>query len=163
MLGTLRVILCDLQGKNLGIFSLDLLKTAMGIIQSWKAVNIYIDALARYGIDSGQLPSDLSGRVCKITCEANAAINSQMSLDFQIQRTAALVAFCILGPHEFSRFKDARHDVSVETLARAASSFKMGASDAATLDLKIISAVAASGNICRSFALLFSGLLSEVD
>ncbi len=158
-----RLHLCKVQGKNLGIFALDLLKPTMGIIQSWKAVNIYIDALARYGIDSSTMPSDLSGRVCKITCEASANLKPEVSLDVQIQRSAALVALCTLGPHEFSRFKGCRHDVSLETVARAASGFKMGSGRAASLDLKIIYAVAASGNISRSFCTLFSRLLSEAE
>ena len=133
----------------------------MGFFESWKAVNLYIDALSRYGIDSDKLSSDLSSRVCKITCEANTTSNDSKSLDLKIQRSAALVAFCILGPQEFARFRHCRHNISEETIAQAAAGFKMGNLHAATPDLQIIYAVAASGKMSRTFTGLFCQQLAE--
>jgi hypothetical protein len=133
----------------------------MKIFQSWRAVNIYIDALERYGIDSKSTSSDLSGRVCKYTCELINSNNKNAVLDLKIQRSAALVAMCIHGPEEFSKFRHERHDICLETIAKAASNFKKGGQHAASLDLKIIHAVADSGNISRSFAYAFSRMLSE--
>ena len=133
----------------------------MKIFQSWRAVNIYIDALERYGIDSKSTSSDLSGRVCKYTCEFINGNNKDDVLAFKIQRSAALVAMCIQGPDEFSKFRYELHDISLETIAKAASNFKKGGQHAASLDLKIIHAVADSGNISHSFAYAFSRMLSE--
>jgi hypothetical protein len=132
----------------------------MKIFQSWRAVNIYIDALERYGIDS-KSSSDLSGRVCKYTCELINGNNKDDVLAFKIQRSAALVAMCIHGPDEFSKFRHEHHDICLETIAKAASNFKKGGEYATSLDLKIIHAVADSGNISRSFAYVFSRMLSE--
>ncbi|MEN9481090.1 MAG: hypothetical protein RLZZ298_2485 [Pseudomonadota bacterium] len=132
----------------------------MRFFQPWRAVNIYIDAIERYGIDSNQISPDLSGRVCKHTCDFFKSNNKTEGLTFRIQRSAALVAMCILGPDEFRKFQHDRHDISLETIAKAASNFKQGGQYAASLDLKIIHAVADSGNISRSFACVFSKLLT---
>lgn len=133
----------------------------MSFFQPWLAVNIYIDAIERYGIDSNKISSDLSGRVCKHTCDFFKSNKQDEGLNFKIQRSAALVAMCILGPDEFRKFQHERHDISLDTIAKAASNFKLGGQYAASLDLKIIHAVADSGNISRSFAYIFSKILKE--
>lgn len=133
----------------------------MGIFKSWKAVNTYVDALSRYGIDSGEVSSDLSGRVCKINCAANSGYAHSNQLDWNIQRSAALVALCILSPQQFRQFKNSSHDVSEETIRQAAACFKLGNGQAASVDLQIIFAVAASGKISHSFTLLFAKSLTE--
>lgn len=133
----------------------------MGIFQSWQAVNAYIDALSRYGIDTTRTSADLSSRVCKIACAARGADRTDNYLHWNIQRAAALVALCMLGPHRFAQFQYGRHDISEETITQAAASFKMGNDHAASVDLQIIYAVAASGSMSRSFTLLFAKLLAE--
>lgn len=133
----------------------------MRFFQPWRAINIYIDALERYGINSKDISSDLSGRVCKYTCEFFNGRSKDDVLTFKIQRSAALVAMCIYGPDEFNKFRYERHDISLETVAEAARNFKKGGQHAASLDLKIIHAVADSGNISRSFTYIFSRMLLE--
>ena len=135
----------------------------MGFLQSWNAVNIYIDALARYGIDNKRMSSDLCGRICKYTCDAIAKQPERFpnNLDFMIRRSAALVAMCALGPEEFRRFRHERHDISEETVAMAAAAFRLGGRYATALELRIIHAVADAGACCPSFTRLFCQRLAE--
>ena len=136
----------------------------MGLFKSWSAVNVYIDALARFGIDSKAISSDLSGRVCKYTCEAVAehtGLRQGDVLDFKIRRSAALVAMCILGPSEFRKFRPERHDISEATVSAAAASFRKGGRSAAALDVRIIHAVADAGVIHHGFTELYCRLSAE--
>lgn len=135
----------------------------MGFFQAWSAVNICLDAIARYGIDAKSISPDLCARVCKYTCEKDdkTANGDANALDFKIRRSAALIAMSILGPSEFFRFRYERYGITADTLAQAAASFTLGRHHAASLDLKIIYAVAESGHMNREFSELFSRQLAQ--
>ena len=133
------------------------------IFRSWTVINTYIDALSRYGIDSRQHDSDVASRVCSDVCSdlARRKLNDAASLEWEIQRAASLVAFCVLGPAEYRQFKGGRHELDDETVRAAARAFSRAGRDAQALDLKIIYTVASFGVLHRSFAVLFCKTLSE--
>ena len=128
------------------------------ILRSWRAVNLYIDALARFGIDSNSYDAELASRICRDVCDE---LKPSDSVDWAIGRAAALVALCILGPSEYGQFKGDRHEVTVETVEAAAKAFSRGGDAAASLDLKIIFAVANFGALHRSFAVMFCKALAS--
>ena len=125
------------------------------VFQSWQAVNTYIDALARYGIDSAGNSADLSGRVCNITCVAWDKGELSGELELAIQRSAALVALCMLGPDAFSQFAPGRHAVSTKTIVEAVRCFRQGGVQAAAHDLQVFYAVAAAGRMHSRFVAQF--------
>lgn len=131
------------------------------LIKSWKAVNLYIDALARYGIDSSMLHNDVVSRVCNVVCDSQSSHkNGQANtLEWEIQRSAAIVALCVIGPERFKSFTRERHGVSMETIENAATAFRQGGGAATAMDLRLIFIVASVGAMCAEFAGAFGKLL----
>lgn len=133
------------------------------ILRSWRAINIYIDALERFGIDSKQHDGNIASRVCSAVF---TALDEQGKLDngvfeWEIRRAASLVALCILGPTEYRQFKGEQQKITNEMIEFAAREFSRGREAAQTLDLKTIFTVATAGLMHRSFAVLFCKALSE--
>lgn len=135
----------------------------MDLLVSWQAVNKYIAKLEDYGIDPRSLPSDMNGRVCSYTCNAYEIAKchtSAKSLPYYIERSATLVALCILGPANFSKYSNNKYEISMKnTVSEAAEAFKKMGPEA-TLDTKIIIAVGESGLMSLDFLEVYSLMTS---
>lgn len=124
----------------------------------------YIATLKQYGICPATLTADMNGHICSYTCEdheKSKSDKSETSLLFEIERSATLVALCVLGPAEFNCFRKNKHGVSMqETVAQAAEKFRKCGGSGAVLDTKIIQIVGESGCRSHDFSLLYKIMIS---
>lgn len=132
----------------------------MGIFSSWRLINDYRAALEACGIDPRSLPAEMNGRICSYTSQHydQAKFNKpERPLSFEMERSATLMALCVLGPAKFPRYN--KYGISMQhTVAAAAAAYRMRGSEA-TLDTTIIQTVGEAGRLSQDFADLYSFML----
>lgn len=137
----------------------------MGFFSAWKAMNAYESALKSYGVAPTSLPADLNSRVCSYanqqyerTCNTMKGFSRMVSLEFAMESAGALVALCVLGPTNFSRYEK-MYGVSFEdTAVDAANAWKNRGPDS-SIEAKIIETVSDAGVLNIEFANAFNAIL----
>jgi hypothetical protein len=133
----------------------------MGIFSSWRLIENYRTALEACGIDPKSLPAEMCGRICSYTSQHydQSKFNKQeRPLSFEIERSATLVALCVLGPAKFPRYNN-KYGISMQhTVTVAAAACRVGGSGA-TLDTRIIQTVGKAGYLSQDFAELYAFML----
>ncbi len=138
----------------------------MGFFSAFFGMGYYEKTLRLYGVEPRHLSANLNARVCSyaeqqykenLTIFGSHYRKTTPTAEAQLSITAALVAFCVLGPrvflnHQFDngltlgRFKDAAAD------------WKKSGPEA-TLDTMIIKTVSDEGFLHIETANLFNGML----
>lgn len=120
------------------------------IAASWKAINICIDTLERFGLSADYIGNDTISLICKHTVESLEK-SSNLNFDYQIRRSSAIAALCMLGSNEFYKFNIGNIKIPKDWIKNTAYEFKSGGNSASALDLKIVFTIAESGKISRQF------------
>ena len=135
----------------------------MGFFSAWKGMNAYESALKSYGVNPSSLPADLNSRVCSYANQQYQSTYttlpnlSKIPLDYAMESAGALVALCVLGPANFSKYNK-MYGVSMDDAIRAASDWRVRGPDA-SLETKIIQTVSDSGVLHVEFATAFNAML----
>lgn len=113
------------------------------------------------GIDPKSLPAEMSGRICSYTSQDydQSKFNKQeRPLSFEVERSATLVALCVLGPAKFPRYNN-KYGISMQHTVTAAAAARRTGGSGATLDTRIIQTVGEAGHLCQDFIYLYSIML----
>ena len=110
------------------------------------------------------MSADMNGRICSYTCQhydLNGFNPPERSLSQEMERSATLVALCVLGPSKFPRYN--KFGISMQrTVAEAAAAWRAGGPDS-TLDTRIIRTVGEAGYLSEDFVDLYSLMISGAD
>lgn len=113
-----------------------------------------------YGINPRLLPVEMNGRICGYTAqyyEKSKLNKKEWPLSFEMERSATLVALCILGPANFPRYN--KYGISMQHTVTAAAVACRNGGSGTTLETKIIQIVDEAGCLSQDFIDLYSIML----
>lgn len=132
----------------------------MNVFSYWQLVIKFRAILEFYGIDPKLLPADMNARICSDTkqhYERSILNKHRQSLSFEIERSATLVALCVLGPADFPHHN--KFGISMQhTVTAAAVACRKGGPES-TLDTQIIHTIGEAGYLSQDFIDVYSVML----
>lgn len=136
----------------------------MGFFSAWKGMNAYESALKSHGVNPSSLPADLHSRVCSYANQQYERTYtvlpnlSRIPLESAMEDAGSIVALCVLGPTNFSKYEMFYGGTMEFLITDAARAWREGGPDS-SLNSKIIETVSNAGVLHMEFANSFNAML----